>query len=212
LEEYKRKFPNFEAHFMSAEETKLTNWHHTIKQFVLKELKNRDENAEFILTTRLDNDDAIHLSFVDSVQKYVARHQEEAIINYPNGLQYIPQYNVLKNITYPYSHFCTLVEKNNQNIRTVLGFPHTELPSSFKNIFLKTRTRMWLEVIHSKNVINTAFFQFRHLISDLFLIGFQHRNLNDFGINQPVLRFNFDNWKLFFKWLFGKCKEKTTGK
>jgi len=160
----------------------------------------------------LDNDDAIHLSFVDTVQKYVEGHQQEAIINFTNGLQYIPQYNVLKNITIPYSHFCTLIEKNSESIHTALGFPHVKLLESFKNVVLKTPMQMWLEVIHSQNVANVAFFQFRHLIDDLFLIGFRYHNLNDFGINQPVLRFNSAPWKLFFKWVSGKCKEKTIGK
>jgi len=212
LDKYKQQFPNFEARFMSAEETKSTNWHATLNRFVLKELNESGNNTEFILTTRFDNDDAIHLSFVDAVQKYFLKHQEETILNYPNGLQYIPQYNVLKNTTYPKSHFSTLIMKKTKDLKTALSFSHTELPNSFKTIFLKPKKRMWLEIIHSHNVVNTVFFQFRNLPNDLFFVGFKYRNLKEFGIEQNIPRFNFGNLQLFFKWFSGKCREKTISK
>ena len=208
LDKYKQMFPNFEARFMSAEETKSTNLHQTLSRFVLEELNNSRDNTEFILTTRFDNDDAINLSFVDSVQKYFLEHQEEAIINYANGLQYIPKYNVLKNTTYPKSHFSTLIMKNTKDLQTALSFSHTELPISCKSICLKTKNRMWLENIHSTNVVNTVFFQFQNLLNDLFFIGFKYKNLNDFGIKQNIPLINFYVWKLFFEWFFSKFKFK----
>ena len=212
LDKYKEQFPSFEARFMSAEETKSTNWHSTLNRFTIKELNNSKDKSEFILTTRIDNDDAFHLSFIDSVQQYFLQHQEEMLINYTDGLQYMPQYNVLKNTTYPKSHFGTLIEKNDSSIRTVLSFSHTEPPNSIKSVYFKTKKRMWLEVVHSTNVINTTFFQARNLLNDLFFIGFKHKNLEEFGIKQNIPCFNIRTWKLFFKWFFGKCKEKITGK
>ena len=206
LDEYKRQFPNFEARFMSAQETLSMNWHATLNRFLIEEFKN--SNCQFILTTRLDNDDAINLSFVDSIQKYFLAYQEEAVINYINGLQYIPRCNVLRNLTYPQSHFNTLIEKNTQNVQTALGFSHYEVPDNFKSIYLKTKTPMWLEIIHSTNVVNTIYFQMNNLLNDLFLSVFKYKNLNDFGIKQDIPRFNFHVWKVFFEWFFRKFKDK----
>jgi hypothetical protein len=206
LDEYKRQFPNFEARFMSAQETLSMNWHATLNRFLIEELKN--SNCQFILTTRLDNDDAINLSFVDSIQKYFLAYQEEAVINYINGLQYIPRCNVLRNLTYPQSHFNTLIEKNTQDVQTALGFSHYEVPDNFKSVYLKAKTPMWLETIHSTNVVNTIYFQINNLLNDLFLSVFKYKNLNDFGIKQDIPRFNFHVWKVFFEWFFRKFKDK----
>jgi len=213
LEEYKQQFPNFEARFMSAEETKSANWNKTLNQFVCKELNDSGDDVEFVLTTRFDNDDAIHFSFVDSVQKYFLEHQEEMLINYANGLQYIPQYNVLKNIKVINGHFGTLAEKNNNKLRTVFSFSHNPLPDDLPSIrSLKVKKRIWLEVLHSTNVFNSPKFRLSHSLGDLFFIGFRHKNLNDFGIKQDLPRVNFYIWKVFFEWILTKFKKKIIDK
>jgi len=201
-EDYKKKCPNFEPRYLSAVETR--EWKNMLNKLILDEI----DDCDFVLTTRLDNDDAIYLSFVDSIQKYFLENQEEAIINYADGLQYIPKYNILKNTTFPKSHFNTLIEKNTSNLQTVLSFAHSELSNSFNSVFLKEKTPMWLEVIHSTNVVNTTFFQINNLLNDLFFIGFKYKNLNDFGIKQDIPIFNFYVWKVFFEYAFIKFKEK----
>jgi len=210
LDEYKQEFPNFEVRFMSAEESDPKNWNETLNHFVLKELKNSGDNVKFVLTTRFDNDDAIHLSFVDSIQKYFLEHREEMLINYANGLQYIPQYNVLKNLKVINGHFGTLAEKNTEKIRTVFSFSHNPLPDDLPAVkSLKTKKPMWLEVLHNTNVFNAPKFRLGYSVGDLFFIGFKHKNLNDFGIEQNLPRVNFYIWKVFFKWFFSKLKKKT---
>ena len=212
LEKYKEQYPNFEACFMSAEETKWINWHDTLNQFIHKKLKDSGDDAKFVLTTRLDNDDAVHLSFVDVVQQCFLEHRQEVLINFVNGLQYIPQYGVLKNLICPKSHFSTLVEEKSENIRTIFGFAHDRLLDSIKQVFISNNTRMWLEVIHSSNITNSVSFQPQNLFNDLFCIGFKYKSLEAFGIKQEIPRFNIRAWKLFFEWIFSKCKEKISGK
>jgi len=206
VENYKQICPNFEQRYInSIPENK---WNNVLNFFAINELKSLEDKPQYLITTRIDNDDAFNLSFIDSIQKYFLKNQEDAIINYKNGLQYIPKYNVLKNSTSPQSHFNTLIEKNTENLRTVLSFSHSECPESFKSVCLKGKTPMWLETIHSTNIVNNVFFQTKNLINDLFLIGFKYKNLNNFGIKKDIKRFNIYIWKVFFEYIFRKIIDK----
>ena len=207
LEEYKQICPNMEFCYMPIiHEGK---WKESLTRVVKNELNALENNPQYLLTTRFDNDDALHFSFVDSIQKHFLEHQEEAIINYANGLQYIPKYNILKNFRVINGHFGTLIEKNDNKIRTVLSFSHNPLPDDLPSVkSLRIKKRMWLESIHSTNVFNAASFKPYHLFDDLFFIGFKYKNLNDFGIKQDIPRINFYVWKVFFKWFFSKLKIK----
>jgi len=203
LEEYKRIFPNMEFRYMSS--IPYGKWQEILNRFVLSELKSLENQPQYLLTTRIDNDDAFHMSFVDTVQNYFLENPQEALINYANGLQYIPQYNLLKNIRVINGHFGTLAEKNDDKARTVLSFSHNPLPNDLPAVkSLKIKKRMWLETIHATNVANIAYFQSYHLIDDLLCIGFKYKNLNDFGIKQDIPRINFYVWKMFFKWFFSR--------
>ncbi|MCL1868387.1 MAG: putative rhamnosyl transferase [Paludibacter sp.] len=210
MQEYQNDFPNLEIRYMTA--IPEGRWQNTLNQFITNELKLLESRPQYLITTRIDNDDAIHFSFVDSIQKYFLEHQEEAIISYAKGLQYVPKYNILKIITNPKGHFGTLIEKNSSNVKTILYFPHNLPPVFPKFVCLQYKKSMWLEVIHQSNVCNTIVFQLRHLFNDLFLIGFIHKNLNDFGIKQHIPRFNFYTFLLFLKWILGKIKVKIIDK
>ena len=210
LKKYKEKCPNMEICYMNA--TSNTKWQYDLNQLITQKIKVLNTEPKFILTTRIDNDDMFHLSLVDAVQKYFLEHREEANINYINGLQYIPKYNILKNLTFADSHFGTLIEKNTENLRTVLSFSHVKPLESFKVVYLKDKTQMWIEIAHSTNVLNAVLFQAKNLINDLFFIGFKYKNLNDFGVKQTIPRFNFYTWIIFFEWFFGKFKEKIINK
>ena len=184
-----------------------------LNQLIINELKRLEVKPEYIMTTRFDNDDAFHFSFVDSVQQYFLEQPKEMLINYANGLQYVPQYNVLKNIRVINGHFGTLVEKNNGNIRTVASFSHNPLPTDLPPAeSLKIKKRIWLETVHNSNEFNEAWFRPRYFFQDFFLMGFKYKNLNDFGIKQDIPRFNIYVWKVFFEYLGRKFKKKVIGK
>ena len=211
LEEYKQICPNMEFRYMSS----IPNgkWQEILTQFVTNELKVTESNPQYLLTTRIDNDDAFHLSFVDTVQNYFLENPQEMLINYANGLQYIPQYNILKNIRVINGHFGTLAEKNTDKVRTVLSFSHNPLPNDLPSVkSLKINKRMWLEIVHNTNVFNSSWFQLRYVLDNFFLIGFKYRNLNDFGIKQDIPRINFYVWKEFVEWIFRKTKIKIIDK
>jgi hypothetical protein len=104
-----------------------------------------------IITTRLDNDDAIHESFVDEVQNsFIARDFEA--VNFKYG--YILNEGKLKLYfwRHPCNHFISLIEKWD-NFRTVYVRGHTEFDSANPVRQIKT-IRGWLTVIHQHNAVN----------------------------------------------------------
>jgi hypothetical protein len=201
IETYK-KYSNFKPYFLSEQATTGENFIQTLCKIIHKEVKNI--KADFIITTRIDNDDAVNLNFVNNLQEYFFKNQQEAIVNFPNGLQYILKFNVLKNVFDKKGHFSTRIEKNDNSIETVLAFNHHNLPKNIKFVCIKNKNPMWLEVLHNTNAANSIYFQVRFLLKDLFYICLKNNHLRNFGINQQIPKCNFYTWKLFFEWF---CKE-----
>lgn len=205
IDEYKKQLPNFMPIFCSYEQRNGSNEILLLLDKIIKTEVNRSASQPgFILTTRIDNDDGVHKLLVNNLQQYFLAHQAEMVLNYANGFQYIPHCNVLKNCMSEKGHFGTLVEKNGQCFKTVLSFPHNDLPASLKSVCLREKERMWIEVVHQTNVFNGTYFQRQHLFCDLFCAGFRYRNLSDFGMEQKLPRFNFGVWRLFFIWFFNR--------
>jgi hypothetical protein len=204
MQEYKNQNSNIEIRYMPY--IKENEWQNTLNKFLLNELHNLDNSPQYIITTRIDNDDAFNLSYIDEIQNYFLSHQQEAVINFANGLQYVSKCNVLKNHRNKYGHFGTLIEKNDGKAKTVFFFPHNEPPVGLKSICLNNKHPMWIEVLHQTNIMNRTDFQIRSLFKDLFFIGFKYRNLSDFGIKQEILRFNLYTWKVFFEWFCKKIR------
>lgn len=204
MQKYIDIFPNLEIRYLS--EIFENKWKNLLSNLIKKELEICKINPEFIITTRIDNDDAFNLSYIDEIQNYYLKNQQESIINFSNGLQFVPEYRVLKNHRNKYGHFGSLIEKNDGKAETILAFPHNAPPIALKSICLDIEQPMWLEVLHQTNVMNIADFQINNLIADLLFIGLKYKNLSNFGIKQSVPRYNFYIWKLFFEWFCKKIK------
>lgn len=117
-----------------------------LPDIILKDSK----EADYIVTTRLDNDDGIGSNFIKGVQDNW-RDQEE-ILNMPYGCKFY------KNTFYPETlesnPFMTMVERKNIYIKTVYGVPHW-IASEFMPLRqICKEGLMWNQVIHSKNHTN----------------------------------------------------------
>ncbi len=205
LEDYRQKCPNFEPCYISAKQT--IDLEKFWNDLIIQKLTTAKEYPQYLLTSRIDNDDAIHLSFVDSMQQYFFEHKEEAIVNYINGLQYNPEYNVLKSYRSVKGHFTTRIEKYSPQVETVMAFSHDRPPESLKFVALRNKNPMWIEVIHQVNIANAPVFQIEFLFGDLFFIGSKYKNLDNFGIKQPISRYNFNIWRLYFRRFCKKIKK-----
>lgn len=195
----------FRAIFLNQSQTE--NLYHELNLLIHKELEQKQLNPNFILTTRLDNDDALHREFVERVQAEFAGLEHEALIDFERGLQLVEQREVLKSHEFRFSHFTTLAESFSGEIETVLSFPHDSVPSGVAVHLGRLRTPMWLEVIHGGNVSNSVSFKPKSLLQDLFFMPIKSRKvLADFSIEGATKFWSFGRFRLLFEWISSKIK------
>lgn len=126
------------------------------------------EDCEYLITTWLDNDDAIHQDYVLMIQDNF-NHQESETINFFFGYQLA---NGKLYFDFEFSnHFISLIEKYSpESFNTCLCRPHKklyEVCKSAKKIFCKP---VWVEVVHGSNYMNVYRRGFRvptgHILDD----------------------------------------------
>jgi len=105
-----------------------------------------------LLTSRLDSDDMLHMSFVHEVQRYAARAHGPLVIDFSEGLRLrYPDLACRAISTKLPTHFISLVEDGRN---TVYCAEHKRINQMFWVLSLKTEP-MWVEVCHNMNVVNT---------------------------------------------------------
>jgi hypothetical protein len=130
-----------------------------------------DPDCEYLITTWLDNDDAIHKDYVGMIQDNFDRQEAET-------LNFIFGYQLSEGKLYfdfeVANHFISLIEKYDpQSFNTCLCRPHKEIYQvckSAKKILCKP---VWIEVVHGTNYMNVYRRGFRIPIGKI---------LDDYGI------------------------------
>lgn len=119
-----------------------------------------------VLTTYLDNDDAVRTDFVEDVQKQAEGTESDTFLYYDYGLQYFTEIGISTRVYYPNNHFTTLKEhvtaeelhKGTKQLKTCYGYgSHFMIEScgvaKVKHITDRDKP-MWVEVVHESNVDN----------------------------------------------------------
>ncbi|BDQ37992.1 hypothetical protein SYK_23520 [Pseudodesulfovibrio nedwellii] len=114
-------------------------------------------DAEWFLTTRLDNDDALSTGFVqclhgvvDSLNEDDLKPSDTLYINFPNGLQFCDgEFYDFKDAT---NAFVSLLERRD-NPHTVFWVDHPSIYDMAPVIQAETGP-LWLQVVHDLNVYN----------------------------------------------------------
>lgn len=146
-----------------------------------------------IITTYLDNDDALHRDFVAKLQQKAAEVEHNTILSFTPGLQYYTELGIGISMDYRNNHFISLVEdvQVGKPFRTVYGF------GGHYHILKDTRTHveiietkpemMWVEIIHDNNVDNDVKMTTKqHLVTN-FKAYTEHYTLNFYHSNSPRL-------------------------
>ncbi len=109
--------------------------------------------CEYLVTTRLDNDDAINIHFIETIQQNVIEKSERYFLNFLFGYRYNSEKLCLQR--YASNSFITMVEKYDpENILTVFsGIAHGESAKLGEIINLR-KLPAWLIVIHDDNIGN----------------------------------------------------------
>jgi hypothetical protein len=109
-------------------------------------------DAPYILTTRVDNDDAVSRDFVQTIQRCFQR-QEFEFINLVNGAQYADGKVYVR--PYTKNPFLSLVEAvGTAAPETVFVEHHYRVDDRGPVRNIRTAHPMWLQVIHGGNVLN----------------------------------------------------------
>lgn len=117
----------------------------------IRKILAEDKNP-YLITTRLDNDDAVSINFVDEIQKQFDQQTYEAI-DFVDGytLQIHPNFRMGKR-KHLYNPFISLIEKN-ENPVSVTSKGHT-LWKKEKRVKRVENNRIWMSIIHFENKVN----------------------------------------------------------
>lgn len=132
-----------------------------VNRMIAKDAEGAEELT--VLTTYLDNDDAVSDDFVEEIQREAMETASDTFLYYDYGLQYFTEMGISTRVYYPNNHFTTLVERitptaSDRKVKTCYGYGSHFLIE--KNRVAKVRhitdkgKPMWVEVIHKGNVDN----------------------------------------------------------
>ncbi len=117
-------------------------------------IKYVEENisTEYLITSRIDNDDCIHKDFINEIQKHFDKQDFLAIDNIEGYTLQIEPNFILGKKEHIFNPFISLIDKNNQP-KTVWHYVHNMWKKEPRLIHV-TEKRLWLSVIHGKNKVN----------------------------------------------------------
>lgn len=116
--------------------------------------KRVSENSGYVLTTRLDNDDALNKNFMLELQEKISTPIHNNVLHFPRGLFLdLGNNNRLASYYYPLNQFVSLLEKKEKDLQTVFCKEHDKWNSEFKIDALDLKDA-WLQVTHGENLAN----------------------------------------------------------
>lgn len=114
-----------------------------------------------VISTTLDNDDALSKQFVATIQTQFKR-QQFALINVTNGMRYAAAKNKVYACSLVSNPFISLIEQVNpeQSLLTIATcLPHSTIPERFAYALTELDTPpLWLQVVHERNFELTGWF------------------------------------------------------
>ena len=123
-------------------------------RFVADIIRSLEESLpEWILTTRLDSDDALHRDWIKCMQNLFKANPQQLAYDFVYTFKYIPSDGVAYRYALKNGHYITLAETFGSEIRSVLFCNHLEIDKNIEVKHIYGRT-LQTELIHSGNVVN----------------------------------------------------------
>jgi len=169
--------------------------------------------ANRVITTYLDNDDALHVRFVEDIRQRVQELKDGTFIYYTLGYQFYTDYNYLLQVHYPRNHFASVVERGAlETVKTIYGYGSHYYICKQKDARIKKieNCPMWCEVIHERNMGNDAYFLNAKMVKDedLLQVGFGVYEKVKYGVGIYLFRFLPRYVETFFR----RCGYKLFGR
>ncbi|SDB48211.1 Putative rhamnosyl transferase [Flavobacteriaceae bacterium MAR_2010_188] len=174
INSYNSKLSNYKPVFIDGFNGLTTG----LKDEISKDLSN---DSNFIITTRLDNDDAIHKDFVATIQQSF-QPENGLLIDVVNGYQMTIKTELadVREMRLRFNPFMSLVEDKN-DFETILSKSHNEFEKGKQKV-KHIKKRLWLQVIHDSNKVNVEINYLKRILDfkfeDFGLVPkkFQHTN------------------------------------
>lgn len=153
---------------------------------VTQEIGKDTHVEEFIITTRLDNDDIIHKDFIETIQEsFVPVHN--TVIDLREGYQVSIDKNKteIREYAHPFNAFISVIERS-EEFKTILSQMHYDWAKS-NNIVVFDKKRVWIELVHQKNKMNATI----HSIPKIYELEYEAFCLkkSDFNLENTIAIF-----------------------
>lgn len=192
---YCERLPNLIPLFL--DDAFALRWRDFIAYYIMNDLK-----EPYGITTRLDNDDALNITYVERVQKLVTEKKlEKAFLAFPYGLRYSTRHKIaFKSEPIPFNHYISLVLPNDNNFKLVFFCDHTKLEETGYQVVVDWEEKMmWLEVVHSTNAVNKI------NPEDFFHPVLRRKKLSEFRPDMKRKDYRIIRYLLFsYTWLYLK--------
>lgn len=111
--------------------------------------------VQYILTTRIDNDDGMHEKYMHFIYHKAMSlvNKVPVAINFERGICYYDNVGHMFNMKVP-NMFVSLLE-NALEPKTVISYPHGKIGDSIQVLNIENNTPLWLMNVHDGNWANT---------------------------------------------------------
>tara|TARA_R100001369_G_scaffold17655_1_gene33055 strand:+ start:922 stop:1770 length:849 start_codon:yes stop_codon:yes gene_type:complete len=144
VENYRKSYDNFLPFFIDG----MNNFLPEIVNNI-----NKLDSQEYIITSRLDNDDCIHENYTNVVQSYFKKQDHQALDVIDGYTLETGKHTRLGTLTKLNNPFISLIEKK-EDFKTVWFRNRHGSWKYEKNMTRIKNQRLWLSIIHSKNKVN----------------------------------------------------------
>jgi len=152
IEDYQKVCPQLTPVFVEPENGK--RFAEIFRREIVKRIR-----AKRVLSTYLDNDDALNIGFIEDLQRRALSASNGTFFYYDEGYQYYTEGQYMMQIHYPRNHFVSVVE-NASAARGVFSYGGHYYIDNIKGVHIVhvSDKSMWCEVVHEKNILNDANF------------------------------------------------------
>ncbi len=198
ITELSLEYKNFRPIYIEG----MANLIRSVKENILKKIS---ENDEFIITTRLDNDDILHKDFIKSIQ-LLYKPVNNTVVDLRKGYQVTLNKNhnqQIRKITNDFNPYVSLIEMAEQ-CNTVLSRNHKKWRNAVSSIIYNEKP-LWCELVHEENMLNAT----RKNTLRSYSINNQDFGLNgEFKFEDSFFPVFFSNSVLRIKFFLSKIKQK----
>jgi len=119
----------------------------------LRKAIRRNTDARWLITSRVDSDDALDLRYIEAVQ---AKFNGQAfqLVSFPEGYSFSIPDRRLRRLRFVENQFLSLIEDSNPSLKTVFDENHFSFARRFPPVLIEQHSG-WLQSVHGENLVNT---------------------------------------------------------